>query len=135
MPGVMTVMFSYMRGAIREAGTPTYRSRYTRLLLSCNGGDQCWDLYQQNFTNSLVTLYTFTFLKPNTSYALNILGCYQCCEVCSVGRNVLFKLQCEHNNLSKQVTKFLRRMEVIEAALHMQCTLLISALGRAVPLG
>ena len=129
MPGVMKVMFNYMRGAIREAGTRNYWSRYTGLLLFCNGGDQCWDLYQQNFTNSLVTLYT------NTPYALDILECYQCCDVCSVGRNVLFQLQCGHNNLSKQVTKFLRRMEVIEAALHMQCTLLISALGWEVPLG
>ena len=135
MPGVMTVMFSYMRGAIREAGTPTYRSRYTGLFIFCYGGDQCWDLYQQNFTNSLVTLYIFTFLKPSTLYSLNILGCYQCCDIYSVGRNVLFQLQCEHNNLSKQFTKFLRRMEVIEAALHMQCTLLISALGWEVPLG
>lgn len=69
---------AYMRGVIREAGTPTYR-KYTGLLFFCNGRDQCRDLYQQNFTNSLVTLYTFTHLKPNTLYSLEFLGCYRCC--------------------------------------------------------
>ena len=69
---------AYMRGAIREAGTPTYRS-YTGLF--CYGRDQCRDLYQQNVTNSLVTLHTFTRLKPNTLYSLEFLGCYQCCCV------------------------------------------------------
>ena len=74
---------AYMRGAIREAGT--YRSSYT---FFCYGRDQCRDLYQQNVTNSLVTLHTFTRLKPNTLYSLEFLGCYQCC--CRGGRRGFF---------------------------------------------
>ena len=74
-----------MRAAIREASTPSTWN-YTESFLSCYDYE-CWDLYTQNFTNSLVALQMFTSLKPNTLYSLELLGCYPRYQTCTVGNS------------------------------------------------
>ena len=72
-----------MRAAIKEANT-TGTWNITETILSCSGSE-CWDLYTQNVTNSLLTSYKFASLKPNTLYSLALLACYPCCTSCAVG--------------------------------------------------
>ena len=72
-----------MTAAIREASTPSTWN-YTEILLSCSYYE-CHELYYQNFTNSLVALHMFTSLKPNTLYSLELLGCVEDYDSCTVG--------------------------------------------------
>ena len=60
-----------MRAAIREATTSTWN--YTESFLSCS---ECRELYQQNYSNYIVTSRMFNSLKRNTLYSLEFLGCY-----------------------------------------------------------
>ena len=71
-----------MRVAIKEANTASTWI-ITESFLSCTGSE-CWDLYAQNFTNSLLTAHKFASLKPSTSYSLAFLACYPCCTSCAV---------------------------------------------------
>ena len=71
------------RAAIREANASSTWS-YTESFLSCYGLE-CRDLYDQNFTNSLVTQHTFSSLQPNTLYSLEFLGCLHPGQRCAAG--------------------------------------------------
>ena len=74
-----------MRAAIREANTADTWN-YTESLISCEY-DECWDLYQNNFSNYLVTSHMFTSLNTNTLYSLEFLGCYEYQGSCIVGNS------------------------------------------------
>ena len=75
-----------IRAAITEASLSSTWN-YTDNLISCYHYE-CWEFYNQNVTNYLVTHHTFSSLQPNTLYSLEFLGCllgWPYFDSCTVG--------------------------------------------------